>query len=122
MTTSASRVALKDRRDQMLLTMAIEVARTKSKSREILHNFARQAGYRRVRYQKFKGRRGDATEEEVYEALRERREKSIRFMEGWWEAQLRANAEEGTSRPDSDSSDEASLRLLAPKDSKGSVT
>jgi hypothetical protein len=37
-------------------------------------------GYRRVRYQKFKCRRGDAMDEVVREALWERRKKSIRFM------------------------------------------
>ena len=80
MSASASRMlALKDRRDQMILTMAIEAAHTKSKFCEARHKVARQVGYRRVRYQWCKSRRGDAMEE-VREVLRERRKKSIRFM------------------------------------------
>ena len=52
-----------------------------------------------MRYQNFKGRRGVALDEERREIIRERRRKSILFMEGWLEAQLQANAEEGTRRP-----------------------
>ena len=37
-------------------------------------------------------------DEELQEIIQERRKKSIRFMEEWLEAQLQANAEEGTLR------------------------
>ena len=57
-------------------------------------------------------------EEEVRKAVRERPERSIRFMEEWLEAQSRANAEEGTSRFDSD---DATLSLLTPKGSGGNA-
>ena len=104
----------------MLLTMAVDTARAKSRSRDARRKVAKQAGFLGVRYQKFKSRRGDAMEEELQEALRDRRKKSIRFMEGWLEAQLQANAEEGTSRFASNCSDGA-FTPLAVKDSGGSV-
>ena len=88
-------LALKDRRDQMILTMAIDAAHTKSKFCEARHKVARQVGYRRVRYQRFKSRRGDAMEEEVREVLRERRKKSIRFMGEWLEAQFARTPNKG---------------------------
>jgi len=95
MPVSASRqLAMSDRRVQMIPTMAIDAARTKSKSREARHKVARQVGYRHVRYQRFKGRPGDAMEEDARVAIRERRQKSIRFMEGWLEAQDLVNSEE----------------------------
>ena len=83
----------------MLLTMAVDTARAKSKTRAVRLKAAKQVGYRGERYQKFKGRRGVALDEERMEIVRERRRKSILFMEGWLEAQLQANAEEGTRRP-----------------------
>ena len=97
MAISASRVVFQDRRDQMLQTMAVDTARAKSKSREARHQAVKQAGHRRVSYKRFKGRRGDAMEEEMRKALRERRKKPILFMQGWLEAQLQANAEEEAS-------------------------
>ena len=118
MAISSSRVVFQDSRDQMLLTMAVDTARAKSKSRDARRKVAKQAGPRGVRYQKFTGRRGDAME--VQEALWERRKNSIRFMERWLEVQLQANAEEGTSRFDSNCSDGA-FTPLALKDSGGSV-
>ena len=83
----------------MLLTMAVDTARAKSKTRAVRLKVAKQVGYRGVRYQNFKGRRGVAMDEERQEIIRERRRKSIRFMEEWLEAQFQANAEEGTLRP-----------------------
>ena len=71
---------------------------TKSKTRAVRLKIAKQVGHRGARYQNFKGRRGVAMDEERQEIIRERRRKSIRFMEGWLEAQLQANAEEGTLR------------------------
>ena len=82
----------------MLLTMAVDTARAKSKTRAVRIKIAKQVGHRGVRYQNFKGRRGVAMDDERQEIIRERRRKSIRFMEGWLEAQLQANAEEGTLR------------------------
>ena len=82
----------------MLLTMAVDTARAKSKTRDVRLKIAKQVGHRGVRYQNFKGRRGVVMDEERQEVIRERRKKSIRFMEEWLEAQLQANAEEGTSR------------------------
>ena len=87
-----------DRRDQMILAMATDAARAKAKFREARHKKARQMGYRRVRYQRFQGRRSDVTEEEIREAVRVRRAKSIRAMASWLEAQAQAIAEEGTPR------------------------
>ena len=49
----------------MLLTMAVDTARAKSKSRDVCLKIAKQAGYRGVRYQKFKGRRGATMDEEL---------------------------------------------------------
>jgi len=88
--SASSLLELRDRRDHMVLTMAIDAARIKTRSREARHKKARQAGYRRVRYQRFQGRRGDAMEEEVREAVRESRKKSIKIMEKWLEAQGRS--------------------------------
>ena len=82
----------------MLLTMAVDTARAKSKTRAVRVKIAKQVGHRGVRYQNFKGRRGVAMDKERQEIIRERRKKSIRFMEEWLEAQLQANAEEGTLR------------------------
>ena len=82
----------------MLLTMAVDTARAKSKTRAVRLKVAKQVGHRGARYQNFKGRRGVAMDEERREIVRERRRKSILFMEGWLEAQLQANAEEGTRR------------------------
>ena len=98
MVITSSRVIAQDRQDRMLLTMAVDTARAKSKSRDVRLKIAKQVGHRGVRYQKFKGRRGAAMDEELQEIIRERRKKSIRFMEEWLEAQLQANAKEGTSR------------------------
>ena len=106
----------------MLLSMAIEAARTKSKFHEARHKIARQVGHRHVRYQKSKGRRGDAMEEEVREVLWERHKKSICFTGEWREAQSRANAEEKTSRFDPDDSDDVPLILLMSKSSEGDTT
>ena len=69
MAISSSRVVAQDCRDQMLLTMAVDTARAKSKSRDVRLKVAKQVEGRGVRYQKFKGRRGDAMEEELREAL-----------------------------------------------------
>ena len=54
-------------------------------------------------------------EEEVRKVLRERREKSIRFMGEWLEAQSRANAEEGSSRFGPNGLDDVLLSLFVSK-------
>ena len=53
-------------------------------------------GYRGVCYQRFKGRRGEAMEDEVRQEIRARRAKSIQVMAEWLEAQAISNALEGT--------------------------
>ena len=101
MSPSASRLLeISDRRDQMVLTMAVDAARVKAKSREARHKKERQVVYRGVRYQRFNGRREDVMQEEVREAKRARRAKSIQRMTMWLEAQDHANAEEGSPRTD----------------------
>ena len=103
MSPSATRLLeISDRRDQMVLTMTVDAARVKTKSREARHKKERQVTYRRVRYQRFKGRRGDAMEDEVREAVRARRAKSLQRMMMWLESQARANAEEGGPRMEED--------------------
>jgi len=97
MTASASEVlGVKDRRNQMVLSMAKDAVRVKEKSREARHKKTRQVGYRSVRCQRFKGRRGAAMEEEVRAEVRTRRARSIHIMAKWLELQAQANAEEGT--------------------------
>jgi hypothetical protein len=91
-------LAAKDRRDKMTLGMARDASRAKDKAREVKHKKVRQVGYRQGRYQRFKGRRDEAMEEEVREARRVRVKKSNDFMAGWLEAQAQANAEEGSPR------------------------
>jgi len=103
MSPSATRLLeISDRRDQMVLTMAVDAALVKTKSRESRHKKERQVAYRRVRYQRFKGRRGDAMEGEVREVVRARRAKSLQRMVMWLELQERANAEEGGPRMEED--------------------
>ena len=103
MSPSATRLLeISDRRDQMVLTMAVDAARVKSKSREAHHKKEQQVAYRRVRYQRFKGRRVDAKEGEVREAARVRRAKYLQRMLRWLELQGRANAKEGGPRVEED--------------------
>lgn len=87
-----------DRRDRMILGMAHDAARVKSKAREARHKRVRQSGYRQVRYQRFQGRRDEAMEEETREAYRARMTRSIQAMARWLESQALANAEEGRPR------------------------
>jgi hypothetical protein len=87
-----------DLRDRMILGMAHDAARVKSKAREARHKRVRQSGYCKVRYQRFQGRRDEAMEEETREAYRARVRRSIQTMAGWLESQARANAEEGRPR------------------------
>jgi len=103
---------INDRRDQMVLTMVVDAARVKAKSREARHKKERQMAYRGVRYLRFNGRRADAMEEEAYEARRARRAKSIQRIAEWLEAQARANAEEGRPRI-ADEREDAYVVLLA---------
>ena len=113
MSPSASRLLeISDRRDQMVLTMVVDAARVKAKSREAFRKKKRQVEYRSVRYRRFNGRRDDAMEEEVHEARRARRAKSIRRMAEWLEAQGRANAEEGSPRVE-EGREDAFVVLLA---------
>ena len=121
MAITASRVIAQDRRDRMLLTMAVDTARAKSKTRAIRIKIAKQVGHRGVRYQNFKGRRGVAMDEERQEIIRERRRESIRFMEGWLEPQLQANAEEGTLRLSSKARPDASPAPLLAQEAEGSL-
>ena len=88
--------AVRDRRDQMMLSMAKDASRTKTKAREARHKGTRQVGYRAVRYQRFQGRRGEVMEEEARKCIRARRARSIQLMATWLEAQALTNAEEGT--------------------------
>ena len=88
----------KDRRDILLLGMARDASRVKVKAKEALHKKIRQTGYRRVRYQRFKGRREDVLDDEIRERRRLRRVKSIQFMDAWLSAQAQANSEEGRPR------------------------
>jgi len=90
--------AARDRRDQMMLSMAKDASRIKTKAREARHKGARQVGYRAVRYQRFQGRRGEVLEGEARERVRTHRARSIRLMAAWLEAQALVNAEEGTPR------------------------
>jgi len=106
MPPSASRLLeLSDRRDQLALSMVIDAARVKTKIGEAKRRKARQVGYRSVRYQRFKGRRGDALEEEVRHVVRVRRAKSIQIMADWLEAQAISDALEGTPREKEDEQD-----------------
>ena len=99
MSPSASRLLeISDRRDQMVLTMVVDAARVKAKSREAFRKKKRQVEYRSVRYRRFNRRRDDAMEEEVHEARRARRATSIQRMAELLEAKGRANAEEGSPR------------------------
>ena len=83
MSPSASRaLEISDRRDQMVLTMVVDAARVKAKSREAFCKKKRQVEYRGVRYQRFNGRRDDALETEASEARRVRRARSIQRMAG----------------------------------------
>ena len=88
----------KDRRDHLLLIMAMDAARVKQKAREVRRKNVRQIGYRSVRYQRFQGRRDEVLEEETQERRRIRRVKSIQAMQTWLVEQAQANAEEGTPR------------------------
>jgi len=99
MSPSASRLLeISDGRDQMVLTMVVDAARVKAKSREASRKKKRQVEYRGVRYQRVNGRRDDAIEAEVSDARRARRAKSIQRMAEWLEAQGSANAEESSPR------------------------
>jgi len=96
MVSSASEVlGVQDRRDQMVLSMAKDVARVKEKSREARHKKIRQVGYWSVKYKRFQGRRGEVLDEEVQAEERERRARSIRLMAPWLEDQ--ADQRVGTS-------------------------
>ena len=88
----------KDRRDILLLGMARDASRVKVKAKEALHKKIRPTGYRRVRYQRFKGRQEDVFDDEIRERRRLRRVESIQFMEAWLSAQTQANSEEGSPR------------------------
>ena len=57
MAITSSRVIAHDRRDRMLLTMAVDTTRANSKTRAVRLKIAKQVGHRGVRYQNFKGRR-----------------------------------------------------------------
>jgi len=103
MPSSASRLLeLSDRRDQLALSMVIDAARVKKKLGEAKRKQARQVGYRGVRYQRFKGRRGEAMEDEMRQEIRARRTRSIQVMAEWLEAQAISNALEGTPRDEID--------------------
>ena len=78
--------------------MASDASRVKVKAREALHKKIRQTGYRRARYQRFKGRREDVLEDEIRERGHLRRVKSIQKMEAWLSAQAQVNSEEGSPR------------------------
>jgi hypothetical protein len=82
----------------MILGMAQDAARVKSKTREARRKRVRQTGYRAVRYQRFQGRREEALEEETRGAYRARLAMSIQTMVSWLDSQARANAEEGWPR------------------------
>ena len=82
----------------MMLSLAKDASRTKTKAWEARHKGTRQVGYRAVRYQRFQGRRGEVMEEEARKCIRARRARSIQLMATWLEAQALANAEEGTPR------------------------
>ena len=96
----------------MVLTMVVDAARVKAKSREAFRKKKRQVEYRGVRFQRFNGRRDDAIEAEASDARRARRAKSIQRMAEWLEAQGRANAEEGSPRAEKGRED-AFVVLLA---------
>ncbi|KAJ1465569.1 hypothetical protein T484DRAFT_1757313 [Baffinella frigidus] len=106
------------RRGLMILGMAEDAARVKGKDRQARRQKVRQAGYRRVRYQQFQGRREDAMEEETREAYRTRLRKSIQVMASWLEAQERTNAEEEKPRfvvvEEEDGPEESGLRVNSP--------
>jgi hypothetical protein len=120
MPPSASRLmAQHDRRDQMILGMAQDAARVKSKAREARRKRVRQTGYRKVRYQRFQGRCEEALEEETRGAYRARLGRSIQAMAGWLESQARASAEEGQPRSgrleDADGLEDVPLSRLVAK-------
>ena len=71
---------ISDRRDQMVLTMVMDAARVKAKSREAFRKKKRQVEYRGVRYQRFNWRKDDAIEAEASDSRRARRAKSIQRM------------------------------------------
>ena len=122
MPPSASRaLEISDRRDQMVLTMVLDAARVKAKSREAFRKKKRQAEYRGVRYQRFNGRRDDALETEASEARRARRARSIQRMAKWLEAQGRANAEEGGPRTEEGREDAFVVLLAATLPPAGSL-
>ena len=114
MPLSASRLLeISDRRDKMVLTMAVDAAGVKAKFREARHKKAREIAYRGVRYQRFNGRRKDVMEEEeVRKAKCARHSKSLQRMVKWLEAQDRANAEEGSPRADDDGEDQEAMPLI----------
>mmetsp|Transcript_52681 Transcript_52681/g.120197 ORF Transcript_52681/g.120197 Transcript_52681/m.120197 type:complete len:133 (+) Transcript_52681:111-509(+) len=96
--SGSRRMEQQDRRDGMILDMAQHAARVKVKAREARHKKLRQSGYRRVRYQRFRGRREDAMEEETQEAYRARLRRSLTFMASWLDAQAVVNLQEGQPR------------------------
>ena len=86
MSRSASRLLeISDRCNQMVLTMAVDAARVKAKSRKARLKKEKQVAYRGVRYQRFNGRREDVMQEEVREAKRARavRSQSSGWRCGW---------------------------------------
>ena len=113
MSSAAScQLKISDRRDQMILTMAVDAARAKDKSHEARQRKERQVAYRGVRYQRFNGRREDVMKEEVREAKRARRAKSLQRTERWSEAQGCADAEEGSPRVDRNAEDQEDMPLI----------
>ena len=92
--TAASKFALSERRDQMVLAMASHAARVKAQAREAKKEATRQVGHLTERYRQFKGRHSTA----LNEGVQGRRDKRFQAMLLWLEAQALAHAEEGTPR------------------------
>ena len=93
---AARKLALSERRDQMVLAVASHAAWVKAKAREAKDEAIRQVGHRTERYQQFKGRRSTALDEVV----QGRRDRRFQAMLLWLEAQALVNAEEGSPRED----------------------
>jgi hypothetical protein len=119
MPASAARlITQRDRRDQMMLSMAIDAAHAKRSLREARHKRARQSIHRQVRYRRFQGRRDEAMGEDTRGgAYLVRLERSIETMATWLRAQAEANAEEGSPRtiPDADGLEDVPLSRLVAK-------
>ena len=91
---AARKFALSERRDQMVLAMASHADRVKAQAREAKDEATRQVGHLTERYRQFKGRRSTALDEGV-QGRRDRRFQAVLL---WLQAQVLANAEEGTPR------------------------